>query len=446
MIPLYHLTTFGCQMNKSDSERVETVLQAMGFAPTEERDQADLILINTCSVRQSAEDRVFGLAREFAVLKEKNPRLIIGVTGCMAGRDVQGKLKEKMPTADLFFPISDLAQLPRWIAELRPEFVNSEDFPADYLKIQPKYSSTFQAYIPIQSGCNKFCSYCVVPFSRGREYNRSVREILDEIRALAEKGCVEVTLLGQTVNSYKAPDAETFSPFNPYRNSFAALLWEINQISGILRLHFTAPHPVHMDDEVIDALALPAHVNYLHLPVQAGDDEVLRRMNRRYTREQYLDIICRLRKRLPSIAVGTDIIVGFCGETEEQFERTVDLYKEVGFDISYTAVYSPRSGTLAAKAFPDDVSRAEKRRRWNVLQELMERIVLEKNQAYVGRTVSVLVEQFLSSPSGAEKGLCTGHSRETKVVQFPGDRSFVGTIQDVRIRHAKEWVLTGERV
>jgi len=197
---------------------------------------------------------------------------------------------------------------------------------------------------------------------------------------------------------------------------------------------------------VIDALALPAHVNYLHLPVQAGDDEVLRRMNRRYTREQYLDIICRLRKRLPSIAVGTDIIVGFCGETEEQFERTVDLYKEVGFDISYTAVYSPRSGTLAAKAFPDDVSRAEKRRRWNVLQELMERIVLEKNQAYVGRTVSVLVEQFLSSPSGAEKGLCTGHSRETKVVQFPGDRSFVGTIQDVRIRHAKEWVLTGERV
>jgi tRNA-2-methylthio-N6-dimethylallyladenosine synthase len=456
--PYYHLITFGCQMNKSDSERMDALFLRMGFLSTDDRNEADLILINTCSVRQSAEDRVFGLMRQVALLKEKNPNLLIGITGCMPGRDRTGVLRKKFPHVDFFFPISDLPQLPRWIGELHPEWVNSTDFSDDYLKIHPLPQGRKQVFVTIQTGCNKFCTYCVVPFSRGFEKNRPVQDILHEIHSLAADGCVEVTLLGQTVNSYRAPDPEHFSSTNPYQDHFAALLWEINQISGILRLHFTAPHPLHMSDETVDAMTLPTHVNFLHIPVQSGDNEVLRRMNRRYTREQFMEIIAYVRAKIPTIAIGTDIIVGFCGETEEQFEQTVDLYRHVRFDISYTAIYSPRTGTAAYRAFKDDVSREEKRRRWNVLQELMEQIVLENNQAYIGKKVSVLVErhepskitdELLTMPGNireklmSQPGTCIGNSREMKMVQFPGGKEFVGKVVDVLVEEAKEWVLRG---
>ncbi len=458
--PKYHLITFGCQMNKSDSERIDTLLGQVGFTATSEKDDADLILINTCSVRQSAEDRVFGLVRQFAALKEKKPELIVGVTGCMPGRDRDGAIRKKLPIVDLYFPISDVPQLPRWIGEMRPELVNSPDIEADYLKLKPKYHSTRQAYVTIQTGCNKFCTYCVVPFSRGLEKNRPLRDIMDEVTTLAEQGCVEVTLLGQTVNSYRITDPQHLSPKNPYKDSFAALLWEVNQVPGISRLHYTAPHPLHMTDEVIDAMTLPAHVNYLHLPVQAGDNEVLRRMNRRYTREQFLEVVGRLNARIPGIALGTDIIVGFCGETPEQFEQTVDLYKQSNFDISYTAMYSPRSGNAAWRAFKDDVTKEEKKRRWNVLQKLMEETVLQKNQAFVGKTVSVFVDrheepkvtdEMLAMPGNilekmkALPGTCIGNSREMKMVQFPGGKDLIGKIVDVHINEAKEWVLLGNQ-
>ncbi len=457
--PKYHLITFGCQMNKSDSERIDTVLSGMGFVATAAREEAELILVNTCSVRQSAEDRVFGLVRQFQALKERNPNLIVGITGCMAGRDRDGAIRKKLPIVDLYFPTADMHQLPRWIGEMRPELVNSPDIAEDYLKLTPKYHSKKQAFVTIQTGCNKFCTYCVVPFARGLEKNRPVRDIMDEVHALADVGCVEVTLLGQTVNSYRAPDPEHWSNGNPYHDHFAALLWEVNQIPGISRLHFTAPHPLHMTDEVMDAMKLPGHLNYLHLPVQAGDNEVLRRMNRRYTREQYLECVHRLNEKIPGIALGTDIIVGFCGETPEQFDRTVDLYREANFDISYTAMYSPRSGTAAFRAFKDDVSKEEKKRRWQVLQELMESIVLRKNQAYVGKTASVLVErheppkvtdEMLNMPNihavlAKLPGTCFGNSREMKLVQFPGGPELVGQIVDVQINEAKEWVLVGNQ-
>ncbi len=460
-MPSYHLITYGCQMNKSDSERMETILKGVGLESTENQQTADVILVNTCSVRQSAEDRVFSLIHSLQPLKEQRGELIIGVTGCMPGRDRHGALRKRLPMVDLYFPTKDMGQLPRWLGELRPELVNSTDTLDDYLKVHPEYHSHVQAFVSIQTGCNKFCTYCVVPFSRGLEKNRPCQDIVEEIRELALHGCAEVTLLGQTVNSYRAPDPEHFSTENPYKDHFAALLWEVNQIKGISRLHFTAPHPLHMTDEVIDAMTLPAHLNFIHLPVQSGDDEVLRRMNRRYTAAQYLDVVDRLRAKIPHIAIGTDIIVGFAGETPEQFQKTVALYEQVRFDISYTARYSVRSGTAAAKAFKDDVSLEEKKHRWNVLQELQERIVKEKNQTYLGKEVSVLVDrheppkitdEMLVMPEKiresmmTQPGFCYGNSREMKLVRFPGTPDSVGKIVNVRVTKADMWILEGEKL
>lgn len=456
----YHILTLGCQMNTSDSERLSSLLTGMGLVSEEAPEQADVIFINTCSVRQKAEDRVFGFVRQFAALKAEKPHLLVAVTGCMPGRDRDGVLRKKLTGADLYFPTQDMGELPRWLSEAWPDMAFSGDMEKDYLKLQPRRTSTFQAFVTIQTGCNKFCTYCVVPFSRGLEKNRPVSDILTEIRELAEHGCVEVTLLGQTVNSYRAPDPEHFSKANPYQDSFAALLWEVNHIPGISRIHFTAPHPLHMTLEIIDALALPAHLNFLHLPVQAGDNEVLRRMNRRYSVEEYEEAVSRIRARVPGLALGTDIIVGFCGETEAQFQKTVDLYERMQFDISYTAMYSPRSGTAAYRAFKDTVSHEEKKRRWRTLQDLQEKITTEKNQLYRGRMLSVLVErhepasitdEMLAFPATVQDrlreapGVCVGHSREMKVVRFPGHPSLIGKIVDVHIEEAKTWVLEGKR-
>jgi len=369
-------------------------------------------------------------------------------------------IRKKIPSVDLYFRTADMGQLPRWIGELRPELVNSTDLVEDYLKINPERRSVRQAFVSIQTGCNKFCTYCVVPFARGLEKNRSVKDILDEVRDLAAHGCIEVTLLGQTVNSYLAPDVENFSEENSYQNHFAKLLWEVNQIPDIKRLHFTAPHPLHMTDEVIDAMTLPAHVNFIHLPVQAGDNEVLRRMNRRYTIEQFHEVIGRLRAKIPNLAIGTDIIVGFSGESPEQFQKTIDLYRDVKFDIGYTARYSERSGTAAKRAFKDDVTQEEKKRRWNELQAVMEEVVREKNQQYVDEIVSVLVErheapkitdEMLAMPEkiqellAAQPGMCFGNSREMKLVTFVGGKELVGEIVNVKITKAETWILEGQK-
>jgi len=440
VVPKYHLVTFGCQMNKNDAERIAAVLSSSGFAAAANEQEADIIVMNTCSVRQSAEERVYGKAKDWERLKADKPGLIIALTGCMAGRDKTGDMRRKLPLVDLFFPTRDMVNLPRWIAELRPDLLASGQQPEDYLKIKPLRAPSAQAYVTIQTGCNQFCTYCVVPYARGLEQNRPLADILGEIRAAAARGVIEITLLGQAVNTYRAGDAQNFSAGNPYRDHFAALLWEANQVPGIERIHWTGPHPNFMSEEVIDALKLPKQVNYLHLPVQSGDDEVLRRMNRKYTRKKYLDIIRRVRQARPDISLGTDIIVGFPGETEEQFEQTLTLYRACDFDISYNAQYSPRSGTLAAKLHADDVPREEKRQRWDALQALMEQTALRKNQTYVDKVVNVLVEKI-------EDGTAAGCSREMKYTAFPAsDPGLVGKQVPVKIRRALTWQLQGPLV
>lgn len=438
--PTFHITTFGCQMNKNDSERIAGLLSSLGFVTTEDESTADLILVNTCSVRQSAEERIYGSQKKYLEYKKKKPDMIVAVTGCMPGRDKTRAFKSRLPATDLYFPTPEMVHLPRWIAELRPDLVNSAELEADYLKIHPVRAPSAQAYVTIQTGCNKFCTYCVVPYARGLERNRPVKDILRECEELIAHGVIEITLLGQTVNSYKAPDPEAFSKENPYKDHFAALLWEVNSLQGLVRYHWTAAHPLSMSDEVIDALNLPKQVNYLHLPVQSGNTEVLRRMNRKYTRDQYMEVITKIKAKRPGITLGSDIIVGFPGETRGQFEDTVSLYREVDFDISYNAQYSPRSGTLGVKLFQDDVSKDEKAERWNILQGVMEEIALRKNQAFVGKDLSVLIDKV-------EHGFASGNTNEFKVCRVPSnDESFLGQMLTVRVKEAKTWVLEGELV
>lgn len=430
MAGFYHITTFGCQMNKNDSERLSGLLNSLGLESTGQPEQADLLFVNTCSVRQHAEDRVFGLVRNWQKLRLSKPNLIIGVTGCLPGRDKDGKLKEKISGADLFFGIEEMIMLPKWLKELNPDLIganvsgDSEDL-SDYFFVNPARENKAKAFITIQTGCNNFCTYCVVPYARGREKNRPAKSILKEIQTAAAAGCKEVTLLGQTVNNYK------------YGNyDFVDLLQDVNKIDGIERINWTAADPQYFNGRQIEALTLPKQMNYLHLPAQSGDNEILKKMNRKYTREDYIDLIKKIRAMRPEIAIGTDLIVGFCGETEEQFANTLDLYKQCDFDISYHAMYSSRSGTAAAKAFEDDVSKEDKKRRWRAVQDLMEEIVYRKNQKYLRQTVSVLVERCAN-------GVCEGNSNEMKLIQFPGAENLIGQIVNVKITRPEMWVLRG---
>lgn len=412
----YHIITFGCQMNKNDSERIESVLLSAGMEKAGGPEDADLIILNSCSVRNASEQRVIGLVHNFNELKKQNPNLKIAVTGCMPGRDKDGALKKRFAGVDFYFPIFDVLKLP---GLLRRSYLAPRN--DDYLSIMPHRDVKYKAFVTIQTGCEEFCTYCVVPYARGPVVNRPMKDVLGEIRDLAQDECLEVTLLGQIVNKH---------------HDFAELLQRINEIEGIKRVTWTAPHPIYMTDEIIDALNLPKQVNYLHLPVQSGSDEILRKMNRKHGRDFYINLIKKIRAKRPDIAIGTDIIVGFCGETEEQFQETVDLYKQCDFDIAYLAEYSTRSGTAADKAFKDDVPQKEKKRRWQVLQDLMEETTLRKNQKYVGQTVSVLVDK-------CEDGACVGNSSEMKVVSFSGDESLIGKVISVKIIEAKEWILYG---
>ena len=419
-------------------------MNSLGLHETEKAEDADLIIANTCSVRQHAEDRVYGLIRNWQKIRTEKPNLIIAITGCMPGRDKDGKLKNKIKGVDLFFGISEMMMLPNWLRELNPDLICHREAEAhgnllDYLTITPQRKNNFQIFVTIQTGCNNFCTYCVVPYARGKEINRPIKDILKEIKLAVGKGCVEVTLLGQVVNNYKAPDPESFCPDNSFRNQdgFAALLWEINQINGVERLHWTAADPQYFSNAQVEALKLPKQLNYLHLPVQSGDNEILQKMNRKYTREKYIELIEKIREARPDIAIGTDLIVGFCGETESQFQNTLDLYKQCDFDISYQAMYSERSGTAAAKAFKDDVPQAEKKKRWEAIQELMEATAFRKNQKFLNRNISVLVEDYYD-------GICSGHSREMKFMQFLGNPDLIGKIINVKIQRPETWVLRGE--
>jgi len=409
-------------MNKSDSERVASIFKQLELEATENSTEADYIIINACSVRQTAIDRVWGLARKFARLKKGRPLKTL-LTGCVGEADVE-KFKKVF---DLVFNVQEINRLYDFLQQ------GFEDQPADYLKIRPNYSTPFHAYVPIMTGCNNFCSYCVVPYVRNREKSRTVEEVLAEIRELISCGCKEIHLLGQNVNSYNPDDKNNFSKKNPFVNDFAKLLWEINQLDGEFRINFSAAHPKDMSDDVIAALTLPKQMNYLHLALQSGDYNILKAMNRKYTTEDYYKIIEKVRKIRPTIALGTDIIVGFPGETEEQFQHTLDFYKKVAFDIAYPAMYSPRAGTAAAK-LDDDVSLEEKRRRWRALQTLMEDMTLQINRKYLNQEVEVLIDTI-------GDGWIEGNSREMKRVRVMNNKYKLGELVNVKVYEPQRWLL-----
>lgn len=477
-------------MNYSDSERVASVLEKLGYDRTQAVEDSDLYIFNTCSIRQKGEDRVYGQLRNINSLKKKNPRLLIGITGCMvrktssrnSQKESKDELLRRLPELDFVFRIIDTGKLPEVLEEAEPQLdlpqleeVNSESdgisspspqpkLDTDYLKINPKYTSAFQAFMPIQIGCDKFCTYCIVPFSRGREKSRPMQEILDECRSLVENGCKEITLVGQTVNSYGlsiwdkksgiSADANSLTgapgakftkgdkPATATPEPFVELLTRIDQLKeiGLNRLRFLSSHPRDFTDALIQAhVELETLCNYIHLPVQAGDDQVLKNMNRQYTAEHCKNLMAKIRKTIPYCSISTDIIVGFCGETEEQFNRTAEMFREVRWDMAYLARYSPRPGTASHKAFKDDVTRQEKARRWHILNKILEECSSEKNRECEGRTFEVLVEKYTE-----ETGECEGKSRESKVVQFKGTPDLIGKIVQVKITKGLQWMLKGE--
>lgn len=352
----YYLKTYGCQMNVSDSERITSVLESLNFKEVPEKKKADLVIINVCSVRQSAIDRVYGLIRNLAKLNKK-----IILTGCILPIDKK-KLKDKV---DLIFEIKDLPKLPDKLTKIfRLNRFSGISFSKFYLTIAPKHQSFSYAYVPISTGCDNFCSYCVVPYTRGKENYRPAKEIISEVKKLIKRGYKEIILLGQNVNSY-------YSFIKIKKINFPKLLKILNDIPGNFYLQFLTSHPKDVSNELIETIAKCDKIRKsLHLPIQSGDNEILKKMNRGYTKEKYKELVGKIRKKIPNISISTDIIVGFPEETKKQFENTVKLCKEIKFDKAYIAQYSSRFGTAASR-LKDNVSLKEKKQRWKILDDLI---------------------------------------------------------------------------
>jgi tRNA-2-methylthio-N6-dimethylallyladenosine synthase len=410
-------------MNKSDSERVATVLEDIGYLPASNLNKADLIVVNACSVRQSAIDRIWGQTQNFEKLKIENSKLKTVLIGCVLKKDKR-KFAKKF---DLILDIKDSPKLPEILrketnAIIRPWL----NYYGDYLKIKPKHQNEFSAFVPIMTGCNNFCTFCVVPYTRGRETFRSAEEITCEIKNLIKRGYKEIWLLGQNVNSY-----------NSGKINFPKLLKMLNDIPGNFWIRFTSSHPKDFSDELIDTMANCQKVTeYLNLPVQSGDNEILRKMNRPYIIEQYKEGVRKIQEKIPNIALSTDVIVGFPGETEKQFENTAKLFKEIKYDMAYIAQYSPRPETAAAK-LRDNVSFQEKERRWKILADILKEIALEKNKKYVGKMVEVL-------PEDNKNGFLISKTRTYKTVKFKGPEDLIGQFVKVKILKALPWGLKGE--
>ncbi len=444
-------------MNKSDSERLASTLENLGYKVQDHPDNTvlkadDLIVFNTCSVRQHAEDRVFGMMKQVRKLKVENKNLLVAITGCMTrvsstkNSEEKDKLLNTLENLDLVFRIEDLPNLSELLKEANPELAMREIDEAElknYFNINPRYTNKFQAFVPIMTGCDKFCTYCIVPFTRGREVSRPLSEIYLECVQLVEGGCKEITLLGQNVNSYGLSWADKRSGQFDYETPpFVQLMKKIDSIPDLKRLRFTSPHPQDMTPDVIEAIANSRTLMpYIHLPVQAGNNEVLRRMNRNYTREDYLEIVKEIKRQIPDCTLSTDIIVGFPGETHEQFLDTYELFKEVEFDMSFTARFSPRRGTAAEKLMTDDVTKEEKAKRWHMLNDLLIEISARKHATYVGKEVEVLVEEF-----DAERGLCIGRTEHFKKTEFPGKPELVGELVKVKVLESLTWLLKGEAI
>ncbi len=427
-------------MNEEDSEQMGLYLQERGYEPTERLEEADLVLLNTCSVRRKPEDKVFSTLGQLRKLKERKPHMVIGVCGCMAQLRAE-EIRRRAPHVDMIIGTAHVAQVGALVEEvlqkrrlaMRLELPERKgaivtDIPERKIDRKPK----LKAFVPIQYGCDKFCTFCIVPITRGRERSRPTADILDEIRRLAERGTKEVILLGQTVNSYGKNLLEGRVPF-------ARLLKLINDIDGIERIRFTSPYPRDFRDDLIEAIAtLPKVMEQVHLPLQSGDNEVLKAMRRLYTVEQFEEIVHKLRERVPNIAITTDIIVGFPGETEEQFENTLRVVERIRFDGAFMFAYSPRPGTPAAQ-MENQIPREVKQERLQRLIDLQNRITCEINRSQVGRVFEVLVE----GPSQKDPTKLAGFTRENKMMHFVGSPELVGKIVKVRADEAHLWGFYG---
>ncbi|MFC2026975.1 MiaB/RimO family radical SAM methylthiotransferase [Chloroflexota bacterium] len=411
-MPHYYIWTIGCQMNKAESERLESLFQHLGYQPTATAGEADLIVLNSCVVRQHAEDRIVNKINALKKLKNSPQPPILAVTGCFVGSSTT-RLKQRFPHVDHFFKPGEY---PPWL-------VKDESFPM--LPQQPSPST----YVPIIQGCDNFCSYCVVPYRRGRERSRPVSEIVDEVKELAQHRVKEVVLLGQNVDSYghDLPD----------KPDLAHLLYELNDINGIARIRFLTNHPKDMADRLIEAIAkLDKVCQQVNLPVQAGDDEILKAMGRGYTIESYRQLVVRIRSQVPAIALSTDVIVGFPSESQEQFQATVDLLRELRFDSVHIAAYSPRLDTVAARNLEDNVPPSVKKERLDTIERLQEKIATEINSQLLGKMVEVLVE-------GRRKGRWHGRNRSGKLVFFSENDELLGKIVKVKIEKTSPWALQG---
>jgi len=432
----YHILTYGCQMNEHDSEKISGMLTSIGYEETTDDKSADLVIFNTCLIRENAELRVFGKLGEVKGLKRKNPDMLVAVCGCMMQRqETREKVLKKFSFVDIIFGTNTIHELPMLIYNVEinkrksVEIVDNTESIYENMPKQRKFKH--KALVNITYGCNNFCTYCVVPYVRGREKSREPNEIIQEIKALSEDGCKEVTLLGQNVNSYGSNLEK--------KVTFAELLYEINKIEGIERIRFMTSHPKDLTDDLIKAIKECDKVcKHVHLPVQAGSNNILSRMNRKYTKEHYLNLVEKLKKAVPDIAITTDIIVGFPGETEEDFLETIDIVKKVQYDSAFTFLYSVREGTEAAKMenqVPDEV----KHERFDKLLDVLYPIVLERNQQCIGKVFPVLVES-------AENDKLTGRTEHFRLVHFKGSNALIGEIVNVRITNVKTFHMEGEFV
>ncbi|CAB1248608.1 enzyme for ms(2)i(6)A formation for tRNA modification [Ruminococcaceae bacterium BL-4] len=437
-MPLAMVHTYGCQQNVADSEKIEGMLQEMGFGFTKDPKEADLILFNTCAVREHAEDRVFGNVGALKNIKRLNPQLIIALCGCMMEQEhVAKRIRESFPYVDLVFGTHVIHRFPELLFHCLTDHHrifsrgdDSED--REIMEGLPiRRDGKVKAWLTIMYGCDNFCSYCVVPYVRGRERSRTPEAVIKEFQELVQSGYKDITLLGQNVNSYgKNPDCGL---------NFAGLLKKLDEIPGDYRIRFMTSHPKDCTHELLDVMANGTHIaHHLHLPFQSGNDRVLKEMNRHYDRAQYLELIHYAKKVMPDLSLTSDVIVGFPGETYPEFLDTVSLIEEVGFTSLFTFIYSPRVGTRAA-SLPDPISAEEKSKWFQELCKKQEEIAAVHSAKKVGAVERVLVEEEEKKP-----GMLSGRTGGNIIVDFPGSRELCGTFQNVRVTKARNWILEGE--
>ena len=469
----YFVKTFGCQMNQSDSEKIEAILDSVGFVKSETLESADMAILNTCSIKQHAEDRVFGF-----ITNIKKRGQFVGVTGCMVKKTslqitqtqreiflamtdkekdaYKKKMKEEMDPLimrikiiDFVFRIEDIQNVPELLQAQYPEIVRPEiGFNAkdelDYLNIYPKLTENFRATVPIMTGCDKFCTYCIVPFTRGKERSRKFSDIVKECEQHAKNGVIEITLVGQNVNAYFLDDSTRKTLQR--QTDFAFLLSQIAEISGLKRIKFTSPHPRHMGDDVLEVIAKYDNIaKCIHLPVQTGSSKMLQKMGREHNIGRFQDITKKARELMPNVTITTDIIVGFCGETEQDFEKTLDLFDQEKFLVAFISKYSPRKGTISGDKMEDDVADTEKKSRFTRLTQKMAEISLAENTKRIGTIEHVLIDSVVFSEKtqdylGSGK---TEFGRTCQVEVGAKKERFIGKIFPIKITNATAWAVKG---